>query len=110
MHQRHADVQIIREHPRRICVRAKAKANGFSSDVNRAQPGYPSIGRLKGLAELQLEFSKALVDLSDRMESESGKVGELRRAIEVHGPRAAGTVIVSFTHSICLCNFSMLRV
>lgn len=72
-----------------IETRAELAERGRDREVVEQASGYTVDNIVKGLAELQLEFSKALEDLSDRMESESGKVGELRRAIEIERRRLA---------------------
>ncbi|KIG12366.1 Myosin heavy chain [Enhygromyxa salina] len=70
-------------------TRAEAAERGRDREVVQQAAGYTVDNIVKGLAELQLEFSKALEDLSDRMETESGKVGQLQRAIEIERRRVA---------------------
>ena len=72
-----------------ITTRAEAAERGRDREIVEQASGYTVDNIVKGLAELQLEFSKALEDLSDRMESESAKVGQLQRAIEVERARLA---------------------
>ncbi|PRP93510.1 hypothetical protein [Enhygromyxa salina] len=72
-----------------IETRAEAAERGRDREVVEQASGYTVDNIVKGLAELQLEFSKALEDLSDRMESESGKVGQVQRAIEIERRRVA---------------------
>lgn len=72
-----------------IETRAELAERGRDREVVEQASGYTVDNIVKGLAELQLEFSKALEDLSDRMQSESGKVGQLQRAIEIERRRLA---------------------
>jgi hypothetical protein len=72
-----------------IETRAEVAERGRDREVVEQASGYTVDNIVKGLAELQLEFTKALEDLSDRMESESGKVGQLQRAIEIERRRLA---------------------
>ncbi|EDM78178.1 hypothetical protein PPSIR1_00555 [Plesiocystis pacifica SIR-1] len=78
-----------RKRASQIETRAEAAERGREREVVDQASAYTVDAIVKGLAELQLEFSKALDGLADRMEGESGKVGQLRRAIEIERRRLA---------------------
>ena len=83
---------LLRNHRQsagQIETRAEAAERGRDREVVDTASGFTVNNIVKGLAELQLEFSKALEDLSDRMESESAKVGVVQRAIEIERARLA---------------------
>lgn len=66
-----------------ISTKAQAAERAQDKEVVEQASAYTVESIVKGLADLQLNFSDALSNLSDGLETESNKLGELRRAIKV---------------------------
>ncbi|MCA9662784.1 MAG: hypothetical protein KC486_30880 [Myxococcales bacterium] len=67
----------------KVATKAEAAQEAADREVSERAAGYTVEGIIKGLAELQLSFGKAVEELSGRVEGEQVKLGELRRAIQV---------------------------
>lgn len=67
----------------RIATREEEAIKAEDRTVVAAASGYTVENIVKGLADLQLTFSRIIEDTADRLETESGRLGQLRRAITV---------------------------
>ena len=71
----------------KVATKAEAAQEAADREVVERAAGYSVEGIVKGLAELQLSFGGAVEELSEQVEGESVKLGELRRAIAVERGR-----------------------
>jgi hypothetical protein len=79
-----------RQHSRaQILTRFERAEHERDLEVLERAAQYTVDGIVKGLAELRLEVSAEVGALEERLESESGKLGELHRAIAVAGRELA---------------------
>ncbi len=83
---------LVKVHDRvaaQITTKAEEAARAEDKQIVDRASGYTVKNIINGLAELQLEFGTNLETLADRMESESNKLDELKRAINVESARLA---------------------
>jgi len=81
---------LVKAHDRaasQITTKAEEAVRAQDKRVVERASGYTVKNIINGLAELQLEFGTNLEALADRMESESRKLDELKRAITVESDR-----------------------
>ena len=71
----------------KVATKAEAAQEAADREVVERAAGYSVEGIVTGLAELQLSFGGAVDQLSEKVEGESVKLGELRRAIAVERDR-----------------------